>query len=90
METGRGGRFDPTIVMPIELAVITNVDFDHVTTLGPELTDIALAQSGYHSPNTPVITAATHTDVLTVIRREAEQKNAPLFELTSTQIQTER
>ncbi|MCO5182693.1 MAG: Mur ligase family protein [Anaerolineae bacterium] len=81
METGRGGRFDPTIVMPIELAVITNVDFDHVTTLGPELTDIAWHKAGIIRPNTPVITAATHPDVLTVIRREAEQKNAPLFEL---------
>jgi dihydrofolate synthase/folylpolyglutamate synthase len=84
METGRGGRFDPTIIMPAELAVITNVDFDHVTTLGPELTDIAWHKAGIIRPNTPAITAATHPDVLAVIRREAAQKNAPLFELDYT------
>lgn len=81
METGRGGRFDPTIVMPAELAVITNVAFDHVATLGPTLRDIAWHKAGIIRPNTPVLTAATQPEVLDVIRREAEQKRAPLFEL---------
>ena len=81
VETGLGGRFDPTNVLPAELAIITNVDWDHEQVLGPMLADIAWHKAGIIKPHQPVVTAATQPEVLAVIRREAAEKNAPLYAL---------
>jgi dihydrofolate synthase/folylpolyglutamate synthase len=81
VETGLGGRFDPTNVLPAELAIITNVDWDHEQVLGPTLADIAWHKAGIIKPNQPVVTAATQPEVLAIIQQEAAEKNAPLYAL---------
>ncbi|MDA0243620.1 MAG: Mur ligase family protein [Chloroflexi bacterium] len=81
IETSLGGRFDPTNILPAELAIITNVDWDHEQVLGPTLADIAWHKAGIIKPNQPVLTAATQPEVLAVIRQEAAEKNAPLYAL---------
>jgi dihydrofolate synthase/folylpolyglutamate synthase len=81
METGLGGRFDPTNLITPMLSVITNVNYDHLKSLGPDLLDIAYHKAGIIKPGRPVITAETNQDVLTVFQREADQKNAPLYRL---------
>jgi dihydrofolate synthase / folylpolyglutamate synthase len=81
METGVGGRYDPSNVLPSQLAVITNVDYDHVKPLGPELEDIARHKAGIIKPGKPVITAALNPVVLQEIEREAELKKSPLYRL---------
>ena len=79
VETGMGGRFDPTNVLSPELSVITNVDFDHVPQLGTTLEEIASHKAGIIKPGVPVVTGETKTAALDVIQKEAADKNSPLF-----------
>jgi dihydrofolate synthase/folylpolyglutamate synthase len=79
VETGVGGRYDPTNVLSADLAVITNVDYDHVKSLGPGLTDIAWHKAGIIKEGQLAITAAREPSVLQVIQREAAQKGATLY-----------
>lgn len=81
IETGLGGRYDPTNVLPSVMQVITNVNYDHVEVLGPELTDIAKHKAGIIKPNGLVVTAVKPPDLLSVIRREAEKKSAMVYSL---------
>ncbi|MFT5194438.1 MAG: dihydrofolate synthase/folylpolyglutamate synthase [Cellvibrionaceae bacterium] len=79
VETGMGGRLDPTNLMPSELAIITNVAFDHIKSLGPELTDIARHKAGIIKEGKPAITAVTQPDVLSILEKEAAEKEAKLY-----------
>jgi dihydrofolate synthase/folylpolyglutamate synthase len=81
IETGMGGRYDPTNVLNPDVTVITNVDFDHVDQLGPTLREIAHHKAGIIKPLKPVITGASQRDVVRVIEREAKQKQARVFRL---------
>jgi len=67
--------------LPSQLAVITNVDYDHVKPLGPKLEDIARHKAGIIKPGKPVITAALNPVVLKEIELEAELKNSQLYRL---------
>ena len=78
VEAGVGGESDATMTLErVKLLVLTNVDFDHVETLGPSLRDIALDKSGAIRPGVPVVTAATGR-ALEVIRSRALDRGAPL------------
>lgn len=79
IETGLGGRYDPTNIVPSDLAVITNVNYDHVEVLGEELTQIAGHKAGIIEEDGLVITAERNPVALQVIREEAEKKGAQLF-----------
>lgn len=79
IETGMGGRYDPTNILNPLVCVITSVDFDHVETLGPTLSDIAFHKAGIIKPKIPVITAAKQNEVIRVIEKEAKRNNAPVF-----------
>lgn len=81
IETGMGGRFDPTNVLSPELSVITNVDFDHVPQLGTTLEEIAFHKAGIIKSGKPVVTGEIKTKALDVIKQEAAGKNSPLFRL---------
>jgi dihydrofolate synthase/folylpolyglutamate synthase len=81
IETGMGGRYDPTNVLNPDVTVITNVDFDHVDQLGPTLREIAHHKAGIIKPLKPVVTGVSQRDVVGVIEKEARQKKAPVFRL---------
>lgn len=81
IETGMGGRFDPTNVLSPELSVITNVDFDHVPQLGTTLEEIAYHKAGIIKPGVPVVTGETKTAALDIIQSEALKKNSSFFRL---------
>jgi dihydrofolate synthase/folylpolyglutamate synthase len=81
IETAVGGRYDRTNLLSAQLAVITNVDYDHVKSLGPELSDIAWHKAGIIKEGQLAITAARKASVLDVIRTEAAQKGATLYTL---------
>ncbi|MGD8458034.1 MAG: Mur ligase family protein [Anaerolineales bacterium] len=81
IETGLGGRYDPTNVLPSVMQVITNVDYDHVEVLGPELSKIADHKAGIIKPNGLVVTATQSPEVLSIIHREAKQKAATVYHL---------
>jgi dihydrofolate synthase/folylpolyglutamate synthase len=81
IETGLGGRYDPTNTIPAKLAVITNVNYDHVEVLGESLREIGYHKAGIIKHAGLAITSETKPEVLEVIQAEAHHKNARLFVL---------
>jgi dihydrofolate synthase / folylpolyglutamate synthase len=78
VEAGVGGARDATINLEnVILTVITNVDFDHVETIGPNLQQIALEKAGAIRAGVPVVTAA-RGEALEVIRAIALERGAEL------------
>ena len=84
IETGMGGRYDPTNVLSAELAIITNVDLDHTKSLGDTIPEIAWHKVGIIKPHQRVVTAATRPETLAAISAEANQKNATVQHVTLT------
>jgi dihydrofolate synthase/folylpolyglutamate synthase len=84
VEAGVGGASDATMTLErVKLLVLTNVDFDHIETLGPSLRDIAQDKSGAIRAGVPVVTAATG-EALEVIRSRAFDRQAPLYALDAS------
>lgn len=79
METGMGGRLDATNVVNADVAVITNVDMDHVPELGTTLKEIAWHKAGIIKQGKPVVVGQILPEALAIVATEAEAKSAPLF-----------
>ncbi|MBQ7727757.1 MAG: bifunctional folylpolyglutamate synthase/dihydrofolate synthase [Clostridia bacterium] len=81
LETGLGGRLDPTNVIPkAELCVITEVDMDHMEILGHTEEAIAREKAGIIKERCPVLYGGSKANVLSVIRTAADEKHAVLYE----------
>ena len=81
VETGAGGRFDPTVWLTPKVSVITNIAMDHVKALGPTLQDIAWHKAGIIKEGIPAVVGVTEPELLAVFEREAAEKNAPLYRI---------
>ena len=55
VEVGLGGRLDSTNILDPEIAVITNIGYDHMDMLGETLAEIAYEKAGIIKPNTPIV-----------------------------------
>ncbi|MGH2409899.1 MAG: glutamate ligase domain-containing protein, partial [Chloroflexota bacterium] len=82
VETGLGGRLDPTTVNAARVAVITNVSLDHVERLGYTVEAIAAEKAGLIKPDQIVISAATGS-ALAVIAEFCRQRRATLWPVGS-------
>jgi dihydrofolate synthase/folylpolyglutamate synthase len=80
-EVGMGGRLDATSVVVPEIAVITQIDFDHEAYLGHSLEEIAGEKAGIIKPNATVLSAAGRPEACATIARRCEEQHARLFEL---------
>jgi dihydrofolate synthase/folylpolyglutamate synthase len=80
-EVGMGGRLDATSVVVPEVAVITQIDFDHEAYLGHSLEEIAREKAGIIKPNATVLSAAERPETRSAIARRCEEQHARLFEL---------
>ncbi len=79
MEAGVGGEKDAThALQDIAATLITNVDLDHQSTLGPTIRDIAKDKAGAIRAGVPVLTNATG-EALTIIQGIAEDRDATLY-----------
>jgi len=78
LETGLGGRKDPTNVCAPSVSVITSVGKDHTQYLGDTLAEIAAEKAGIIKRGVPVFCAGAGPSALTVIRRQAKRLCAPL------------
>lgn len=78
VEVGLGGRLDATNVVTPEVVVITNVALDHREYLGETLAEIAAEKAGILKPGVPAVTAEEGDAALSVLRRQAEEIEAPL------------
>lgn len=78
IEVGLGGRLDSTNVILPEVAVITNISFDHMNLLGNTLPEIAFEKAGIIKKNIPVIIGQLQEEVKQVFLAKAEAENAPI------------
>ena len=81
MEVGMGGRFDATNVIEAPLAaVICSISLDHVEILGDTIEKIAFEKAGIIKENCPVVVYGKNPkQAIDVIRKQAEEKNAPFI-----------
>jgi dihydrofolate synthase/folylpolyglutamate synthase len=78
IEVGLGGRLDSTNVIQPEVAVITNISYDHMNLLGNTLPEIAFEKAGIIKKNTPIIIGQLQDGVKKVFLAKAEAENAPI------------
>jgi dihydrofolate synthase / folylpolyglutamate synthase len=80
-EVGMGGRLDSTNIVQPEVAVITQIDFDHENYLGHSIPQIANEKAGIIKPGGWVVSAAERPEARAVIARRAAQLDARLVEI---------
>ena len=79
-EVGLGGRLDGTNPFASTVSVITTISYDHTKSLGDSIEKIAYEKAGIIKTNTPVILGKMTSDATKVIRKRAEELNAPVLE----------
>jgi dihydrofolate synthase / folylpolyglutamate synthase len=76
VEVGMGGRWDATNVVRPEVAVVTNVSYDHVEVLGPTLRDIATEKAGIIKPGCRVLVGDMDSELRAVFTDAARAVGA--------------
>jgi dihydrofolate synthase/folylpolyglutamate synthase len=82
-EVGMGGRLDSTNIVTPEVAVITQIDFDHESFLGHSIEEIAGEKAGIIKPGAWVVSAAEDPAARAVIARRCAEQDARLVEIDS-------
>ena len=77
VEVGLGGRLDATHAWDGGVAVVTNVDLDHMDRLGPTVAAIAREKAAIIERGDLAVTGATG-EALRIIRRRAQRLAVPL------------
>ena len=80
LEVGMGGRLDATNITEPRVALITNIDLDHVEFLGHTHAAIAGEKAGVIKPRRPVVSGCEHPEAAEVIRRQCADLGADLLE----------
>lgn len=78
IETGMGGRLDPTNACESDIQVITDIGHDHTKYLGKTLRKIAEHKAGIIKNNKPVFVIDQNPKLIRIIEQESEKKNASL------------
>ena len=88
IEVGLGGRLDCTNIINPDLAIITNISFDHQQFLGDTLPAIAAEKAGIIKPGIPVIIGETnnHSSVRATFLRAFLSVNSSLSPASSADI----
>jgi len=81
LEVGMGGRLDATNIVQPLVAVITQISYDHMISLGNTIEAIATEKAGIIKENGYVITSPQVPEALEIIRNTCEEKKARLFEV---------
>lgn len=82
-EVGMGGRLDATNIVQPEVAVITQIDFDHEDYLGHSIEQIAGEKAAIIKPGVWVVNAAGRAEARAVVARRAAAVEARLVEIDS-------
>ncbi|MFM2105361.1 MAG: hypothetical protein RL338_393 [Chloroflexota bacterium] len=85
VEVGLGGRLDATHAWDGGVAVVTNVDLDHMDRLGPTVEAIAREKAAIIVRGDRAVTGATGA-ALDVVRRRARRIGVPLVEATPARL----
>ena len=81
LETGLGGRLDATNVVQPKVCAITSISHDHTAILGTDLADIAREKAGIIKERVPVVSSPQFPQVMEVLAKIAQEKNAPFYEV---------
>lgn len=76
VEVGLGGTWDCTNVVQGDVAVLTNVSFDHTDVLGPTLEGIAADKAGIIKPGSRVVLGELAPEFLEIVLARAEEVGA--------------
>ena len=76
IEVGLGGTWDSTNVVRGDVAVLTNVSFDHTDVLGPTLEGIAADKAGIIEPGSRVVVGEMAPDLLDIVVRRGQDAGA--------------
>lgn len=76
IEVGLGGRYDATNIADGVVAVVTNVDLDHVDILGPTREHIAREKAGIVKPGAVVVLGETAPPLAAIFEEEAVRVGA--------------
>jgi len=80
IETGIGGRLDPTNVITPEVSVIANIGLDHMDQLGGTIEEIAFEKAGIIKPGRPVALYPQKDPAASaVVARACRERGAPLL-----------
>lgn len=79
IEVGLGGRLDCTNIITPELAIITNISFDHVQFLGDTLAKIASEKAGIIKNNIPAVIGETTPETKPVFVAKARKVKTPII-----------
>ena len=85
VEVGLGGRLDATHAWDGGVAVVTNVDLDHMDRLGPTISAIAREKAAIIERGDRAVTGATG-EALAIVRRRARRLDVPLDVVARAQI----
>lgn len=78
LEVGMGGRWDATNVVDCDVAVITNVDIDHVNELGHTREKIAFEKVGIVNEGCVLVTAEARREILMMMADRCEEVGAEM------------
>lgn len=82
LETGLGGRKDATnSILSPAMTIITSISRDHTQYLGDTIEEIAGEKAGIIKENVPLIFDGSCKAAAEVIRKTAEEKQAPFIEV---------
>lgn len=79
IEVGIGGRLDPTNVVDAEVAVLTNIDLDHVEYLGRERSTIAADKAGIIKSRATAISGPMPPELTDIVARRCAEVGATLW-----------
>ena len=80
LEVGMGGRLDATNVTEPRVALITNIDLDHLEFLGSTHAEIAREKAGVIKPFRPVVSSCEHPEAAEIIRSRCGELGSDLLE----------
>lgn len=86
IETGLGGRLDPTNVINASVVILTPISFDHTRILGPRIQEIAAEKCGIIKSNAVVVSANQCDEAKAVIEHFCKKHNAALSIVSDIQV----
>ncbi|MGP1515683.1 MAG: bifunctional folylpolyglutamate synthase/dihydrofolate synthase [Bacteroidales bacterium] len=79
VEVGMGGRLDSTNVITPEIALITNISFDHTQFLGNTLEKIATQKAGIIKQGIPVVISQSQTETIPIFCAKAKEMGSKIY-----------
>jgi dihydrofolate synthase/folylpolyglutamate synthase len=76
VEVGLGGTWDCTNVVDAEVAVVTNISYDHTDVLGPTLEGIAEDKAGIVKAGSRAVIGETEPELVRILEERAEAAGA--------------